>query len=602
VTYARRWLWAIGCCLLAQGQVLSAPSSDGAQGLGSFEDWRFGGLRGTHRRGHAPGSMPSSPLLTDGPQPTAFCVANHGHLWFLLKSNAQPSDWLLCHHAWDMQNQTYQVHAVLRQRPEAMACWGDRVWIVYPPSSRALASRDVLVAGRHKSLDAAGSMPMASPMRQVFSLQVRPSRFWGSGVYRRSGDGPMDISPGLPSTGRLVGFVGSAEGPLAMLAERPAQDANAQEVAFGNPPLADNQPPAAAEQQPATRLLRLQGSQWSEIELPNGLDLIDRSFPVLSVDERNSTYLIDIETQSGRKFCRIHQRTQAGQWNVMRAPLGSGVLEDVVYIKGHLAAVTVLPDNNEVVIGYLRSKVFARLISFTAPATDWRVVSLGGQASDEDLMLLVADHEHGAAVRRIQPIDGTISDPATMQPQRLNAARMWQLSIMLGLTVSALLLAFMMKPLAAGSSVLPANTIVLPAAERIAALLIDLAPAAVISMIVFRTSVQDLFNMPILLVGLRESAPFMLMFALTMLHSLVGELSRGATLGKHLMGARVLSVAGNRPSRSQIILRNFMKAVILLIPPLALFALLNHHLQGLPDLVARTLVVKTTQEEGESTS
>ena len=82
------------------------------------------------------------------------------------------------------------------------------------------------------------------------------------------------------------------------------------------------------------------------------------------------------------------------------------------------------------------------------------------------------------------------------------------------------------------------------------------------------------------------------MIAMTVGHSTLGELVGGRTLGKALVGARVVTGDGSRPSPVAVLARNGLKALVLLIPLLAVFALLNPHAQGLGDLVARTVVVR----------
>ena len=70
------------------------------------------------------------------------------------------------------------------------------------------------------------------------------------------------------------------------------------------------------------------------------------------------------------------------------------------------------------------------------------------------------------------------------------------------------------------------------------------------------------------------------------------ELATRRTLGKTLLGARVVARDGSRPTTVAILIRNGFKALVLLIPVLAVFALLSPHLQGVGDSVARTVVVR----------
>jgi uncharacterized RDD family membrane protein YckC len=64
------------------------------------------------------------------------------------------------------------------------------------------------------------------------------------------------------------------------------------------------------------------------------------------------------------------------------------------------------------------------------------------------------------------------------------------------------------------------------------------------------------------------------------------------TFGKSMVGARVSTLSGARPSAAQLLLRAVFKVVVLLIPPLVLVAIGNRHSQGIDDFAAATLVVR----------
>ncbi len=88
-----------------------------------------------------------------------------------------------------------------------------------------------------------------------------------------------------------------------------------------------------------------------------------------------------------------------------------------------------------------------------------------------------------------------------------------------------------------------------------------------------------------------EGADVFLGLSTGALHGTITELATGRSLGKAFVGARVVTITGVRPSAATILFRNAFKLLVLLIPVLAVFALLNPNVQGLGDSVARTLVV-----------
>jgi uncharacterized RDD family membrane protein YckC len=68
------------------------------------------------------------------------------------------------------------------------------------------------------------------------------------------------------------------------------------------------------------------------------------------------------------------------------------------------------------------------------------------------------------------------------------------------------------------------------------------------------------------------------------------EMMTGTSIGKRLLGARVIGVAGP-PGAGRLLLRNGIKLIELMVPPLAIVVVMTPNLQGLHDLAARTVVV-----------
>ena len=68
------------------------------------------------------------------------------------------------------------------------------------------------------------------------------------------------------------------------------------------------------------------------------------------------------------------------------------------------------------------------------------------------------------------------------------------------------------------------------------------------------------------------------------------------SVGKHLFAARIVRIDGSRPGLGAVLLRNLFKLLVLLVPPLAVFALFNRDLQLPGDVVTRTVVVREAAE------
>jgi uncharacterized RDD family membrane protein YckC len=156
---------------------------------------------------------------------------------------------------------------------------------------------------------------------------------------------------------------------------------------------------------------------------------------------------------------------------------------------------------------------------------------------------------------------------------------------------------FLIRPANKQPVSIPKGWTLMSPGSRICALLIDLIPGAFLSMLVFGSSPAELLRLPILTMQLSEALPYMLMCGIGLLQGIAGELIWGRSLGKFLLGARVISQDGGGVRPLQVLLRNTLKSLVLLIPPMALFGVLNNHLQGLGDLVARTVVVVPEEQE-----
>ena len=111
-----------------------------------------------------------------------------------------------------------------------------------------------------------------------------------------------------------------------------------------------------------------------------------------------------------------------------------------------------------------------------------------------------------------------------------------------------------------------------------------------------------LLGLPFLTVTFDGSVPYLVMAGVTMLHSTVSELVFRTTAGKAVVRARVVALAGDVPRPRQLLLRNAAKCLVVLVPPLALVAVMNPNGQGLDDLAGQTLVVRRQEPAAEDGS
>ncbi len=150
--------------------------------------------------------------------------------------------------------------------------------------------------------------------------------------------------------------------------------------------------------------------------------------------------------------------------------------------------------------------------------------------------------------------------------------------------------------------VLPKELVLASLMRRTAAGLLDLVPAAVVTLLLYHINLKELgYRWP----GMGEAgtwseiAPGLCTIAIFVAHTLLTELVFARSLGKMLMGLRVTTLNGERPRLWQLLVRNLLKSFDLLAPLLLVLIALGPYRQRLGDLVARTVVVEPTPPEEE---
>ncbi len=119
-------------------------------------------------------------------------ASSDAHLWFVERGAGPDGQVLLRHHAMEMDGPYYTKGLPLAQTPSALAAWANHVWIVFPPKSDQQPAR-----------------------RETFTVQVDRDPAFG-GYFFLPHD-RLGVVASLPGQGKLVGFVGTADGPVALL-------------------------------------------------------------------------------------------------------------------------------------------------------------------------------------------------------------------------------------------------------------------------------------------------------------------------------------------------------------------------------------------------
>jgi uncharacterized RDD family membrane protein YckC len=482
----------------------------------------------------------------------------------------------LLHHAAAMTGPHYRAIITLPQWPggefiiegglrsgspsaAALAAWADRLWIAFPPRV---------------------STGEVGP--SIFTVQVVRHAL-NQRYYLASRDRLEPVAP-LPA-GRLQSIIATAEGPWALLAgatEEPRELSTGRSLG-------------------SLRLVRLKADRWVDVALPADAALAAGAWLVAVGDDGHALWLLT-EARDGLVASgtwQLHRLGAADEWLSSSLDI-RGRVELVLRVGGRPAVLTSDEAGGELTLSYLRPQGLIHLASFMAPAAPWAMVGLrdGARLITTDAS---AERTDGTGPRRrlahFDAATGALHDLGRLEPQPLAAWRMLHIPVLVALAVTVLLVVFLFRPAGPGPPALPRRLVPLTVTARLAALAGDLLIGGFIAVLLMRCPVSALIRLPLLTTTLEETLPFMLMLGLTMLHSTAGELARGRTIGKAMVDAWVVDLRGERPGTGAILLRNAFKCVILFIPPLAIFALLNPNTQSLGDLVARTVVVRRVPAE-----
>ncbi len=500
--------------------------------------------------------------VADDGMPSA---ASDEHLWLVkhTEANRDGDRPRLFHHAAAMGGPFFTRGPSVSQLPEAVAASGNRVWLVFPPQQ----SNGELY-------------------REVFTVRIE--RDPAMGMYHPHPRDRLTLTDSLPGTGRLAGFVAGDRGPVALLL--PRQHEKVQVRRENN----EQSPPSSGLAAP--RLLQLQSDGWSDLAMPELLEHADADWPVhLGFDgsDRRRLNVLTTSPESPGESVLMRRDREEEVWSSTDIALDARSVQSLLRFDDRLAAVT-MHDVTTGRIHYLRSGVVLDLVEFPIPAGDWAL-----QAMQDGFHLIAQGPDGQLTVQIISPMSGSFGELQTMRDQPLPASKLWHTGLMLAVSVIAVLIVLLVRPGGKNDVQLPEHKTFLPALPRLAALLVDLVPGALIAMVVLQVGPAELLRLPLMSESLDQAGPHLLMLLITIIHCTLFEMTRGATLGKMLVGAGVMSVTGQWPNPRQVLARNGVKLMILIVPPLAIFVVLNPHMQGFNDMAARTVVLRDADESNE---
>ncbi len=471
-------------------------------------------------------------------------AASNEHLWFVRSSGREAPAWELCHHATAMRGPHYRPQLPLERMPAAMAAWDDQLWLVFEPDGSA--QRDVFTVRIQR-------LSLTEPYFQT----IPPDR--------------MELVAALPADGALAGFAATPDGPVALLAA--AGDARA-----GEP-----------------QLLQLHGSRWVELALPTPSPIAGNSL-LLGLQGHGAQLAVvsrePAATGAGLRSVRIDRRDAEGRWESDLVPEWPG---DAIHAAGfgdQVALFTADATADRWTVLLARDGQALRAADLPAPASRSTVLTLG-----DTTRLLFTDAARRLIIQELYLPAAGVGEMVALTPQPAGSRSLWAMAIAFAAIVGGVLLVLVVRPGSRKPVTLPAGWRQVPIFSRLLALLLDLLPAAIVTMLALEARPADLARIPLLTPDFADSWPYLLMVFLTVAHSLIGELAFRRSLGMAFLDAQVVGEGAGSPSAVQILLRNLVKLLMLVIPPLAVFALITPNLQGLHDALSRTIVAH--QSEGD---
>jgi uncharacterized RDD family membrane protein YckC len=360
---------------------------------------------------------------------------------------------------------------------------------------------------------------------------------------------------------------------------------------------------------PATRLLRLEGRAWVEVALPTGLELTASGMRLVSLPDGVAILAPDATDASSSV---LHRLSVDGDWAEQRLPISLDRLHDVTTSEGQIVATLYSGEDGEPMsesggadappsldVVLVRPQHALTLASVAVSPSDTVLLASGADA------ILITHRDDGLPVIRVIEMStgrerelGELREPPILTPDNLRPLEL--VAVLLLLAIATI----MSKPDPSNAAVAALAGSLKPAdlPVRLLAFAIDLAPVVFILSLVTSTGIMEVIgSLPMLTVlSVRaEQLPMALMMtALAVFHGGVCEAIWGRSLGKMVVGCRIVNLQGGRPSLWQFVVRALLKWVVCLFPIVLLVAVFSPTRQHLGDLAARVVVVTPLSAAG----
>jgi uncharacterized RDD family membrane protein YckC len=352
------------------------------------------------------------------------------------------------------------------------------------------------------------------------------------------------------------------------------------------------------------RLLHLEGSEWIRYRLPE--QVAAEAHPMrLIVNDNNGTSIGLIHrTRIDADHLTRFQRNEDGTWHSEEYDLALQPRVEVTSVRSQAVLATGTASGDQLSLYILRQGRAIELASLSQPRiglSQWSITSY------RDLVTLVFFDATSKLAWAQRDLSAATDQPLEPRPLEVKPWPAWQPDsytlVLMGMLMVGMLILLAGWRQQGGSSPLelPGHLVIAEPPRRALAAIIDITPAAIVSMAVFNlASPLELFaNWPGKEGDWQTTLPAMLTIVLMVVHTTISEMIAATSLGKRLLSMRIVTDRGRKPRAWQILVRNLMKVMEMVAFLLLIFPFLSPLRQRLGDMVARTVVVDITESAEE---
>lgn len=370
-------------------------------------------------------------------------------------------------------------------------------------------------------------------------------------------------------------------------------------------------PPTVPSTVQVDRLLMLQKGKWIKVELPTDWPSGAPAWLVMKSDGSDRPWLVTVPDKSTNQVRWYEWSTNAdseqsveGSAATTVKPTGRWTRHDVEV--ANAVGITPIASQEQLVLIHRGDDADNLALSFSL-LQPGRVTDLGqltfptlpvgwSVAPVGDWLAAIIKQKDGDFLwQRINTAGDTDSEPVTLtlnQPSFHALENMYLFLAVMVIATPITILLWKRNPQPQALK-LPKDAALSDMGSRMIAALVDILPGLGIAWVVSGHGPLDIIQKywPGQGQGLTDMWPGAIVVGCFFVYTCIAEMFTGKTLGKHMLGLRVVNMKGDPPDMWQILGRCLFKIFDLIVPLLIILAILSPFRQRLGDLVARTVVV-----------